>query len=206
MPRKKTETEVPDLDFLLSEPDEVEASKAEEVEEKKEEETKKEEPALTPEQLELEALRAELAELKASKAEAPQRPVPESELTPEQREVRRLQDELARVRGQKIDTDFTEIMEEGEVLTIHILEDGFTRLGRVWYRGEEIVFGPQAYENTKDRNGVSWLNMDDDAQIDKWGHVKFRKGPWPGKRQYEEESLQNVSNRSQAPVYQTTSY
>src|SRR4030095_14516894 len=73
-----------------------------------------------------------------------------------------------------------------ENIIIHILEDGFTVLGKVFYRGDELEFipGSQAYNDTKDRNGVSWLDVgleDEYAQVDKWGKIMFRRGPWPGK-------------------------
>lgn len=72
-----------------------------------------------------------------------------------------------------------------EAIVIHFLEDGFTALGNVWYRGQELEFAPgcQAYRDTLDRNGRTWLDLrgDEMAQIDRWGKVMFRVGPWPGK-------------------------
>lgn len=71
---------------------------------------------------------------------------------------------------------------DGSVLLIHILEDGFTAHGQVWYRGQEIEYtvGEQVYEDTKDRRGNTWLNWDDATQMRNWGKVNFRRGPWPG--------------------------
>lgn len=115
------------------------------------------------------------------------RPVPDSELTPDQRRIRDLEHQLALERGKK-DTE-PELAAppqpgDGNIL-IHFVEDGITALGVVWYRGQELEFEPgsPAYLDTCDRNGRSWLALADDesAQIDRWGKVKFRRGPWPGK-------------------------
>jgi hypothetical protein len=71
---------------------------------------------------------------------------------------------------------------DGSTILIHILEDGFTAAGQVWYRGQEIeyIVGEQAFEDTKDRHGRSWLACDDATQMQRWGRVMFRRGPWPG--------------------------
>src|SRR5688500_13917575 len=64
---------------------------------------------LTAEQIELEELRAQLAEIREAQAQAQRaehidhRPKPESELTPEQKQIRELQDQLARARGKNIE-------------------------------------------------------------------------------------------------------
>lgn len=70
----------------------------------------------------------------------------------------------------------------GKVILIHVLTDGFTAAGQVWYRGQEIeyVVGEQAFEDTKDRKGDSWLMCDDASQMRRWGQVMFGRGPWPG--------------------------
>lgn len=156
----------------------------------------------TVEQIELEALRAELAALKADRgsAVAPSRPKPEAELTPEEKQIRSLQDELARVKGKNIDK-LEEIFETGdEVILIHVLKDGFTAQGRVWYRGQEISFGPEAYRDTLDRYGQSWLSESEEDQFENRGDIYFRKGPWPGKRTYDEAGLAKVSITNKAPV------
>lgn len=116
------------------------------------------------------------------------RPLPEDQLTEDQRKIRYLQDQLARERGAK-DPELeleppAQPGAEHNVL-IHFLEDGFTALGSVWYRGQELEFEPGsgAYRDTVDRNGWSWLSLagDDFAQVERYGKVYFRPGPWPGK-------------------------
>jgi hypothetical protein len=153
---------------------------------------------------EVELLRAQLAAAQEQLASAPkasiEKPKPESELTPEQRQVRELQDQLARERGKKDSyiTEYTENVVGG--ILVHFLDDGLTGNNRVFYRGQEYTFGPEAYADTVDRLGFSWLNLDDDEQIARWGKVRFRKGPWPFQRKYEEAALANTSITASAPV------
>jgi len=66
---------------------------------------------------------------------------------------------------------------------IHFVEDGLTTLGKVWYRGEEltVVEGTDEWDKVHDKNGNTFLTLDEDAQIDKWGKRMFRPGPWKGK-------------------------
>lgn len=69
------------------------------------------------------------------------------------------------------------------VRVVHVVEDGFTALGKVWYRGEEIRLAPGSglYEETVDRQGNSFLDLTEDEQLDRWDKVCFREGPWRGK-------------------------
>lgn len=117
------------------------------------------------------------------------RPVAESELTPDQRRIRALEDQLARERGRKdVEPELVVPAQPGarDNIVIHFLEDGFTALGKVWYRGQEIEFEPNgpAYGDTCDRHGRSWLDLRDDefAQVERYGKIMFRSGPWPGRK------------------------
>jgi len=56
---------------------------------------------------------------------------------------------------------------------------GGTATGRVLKRGEEFTVTPELYEATKDRNGASWLDMTPEAQVKRWGMVRFHEGPAP---------------------------
>jgi hypothetical protein len=92
---------------------------------------------------------------------------------------------------------------------IHFLEDGYTALSTIWYRGQELeltVGSPQWLE-TCDREGRSWLEMagDDGAQMRRWGRVMFRPGPWPGKTLKEaakEARFQSLLDENGQPVRQ----
>jgi hypothetical protein len=113
---------------------------------------------------------------------------PDHELTPEQQEIKRLRDQLARETGRKdIDLPIAELTKpgDGSNILVHILEDGFTALGKVWYRGDELEFEPQgrAYKDTFNKLGETWLELrhDEFGQAERWGKVMFRNGPWPGK-------------------------
>jgi len=66
--------------------------------------------------------------------------------------------------------------------TIHFLEDGFTALGRVYYRGEELTVEPgtEEWQKTLDGRGLSWLDMSDVDQKIRYKRVMFARGPWPG--------------------------
>ncbi len=134
-----------------------------------------------------------------------ERPIPESELTPDQRKIRQLEDQLAKVETRKFDASKEELEDfDGEdTILIHVLKDGFTALDRVWYRGQEIEFekGGRAYEQTKDRNGLSWLTFDDTEQMQRWGDVSFRRGPWPGANWSETAASEAERKRARrAPV------
>lgn len=72
----------------------------------------------------------------------------------------------------------------GDTILLHIVEDGFTASGAVWMRGQELEFKKDTpeYRDTLDRTGKSWLDLlgDDAAQMEMFGKVMFRPGPWPG--------------------------
>lgn len=69
-------------------------------------------------------------------------------------------------------------------VTIHFVEDGFTVLGKVWYRGEEltIVPGTKQWEESPHYAGKIFADLDEFDQEAIWGQRYFRQGPWRGKR------------------------
>lgn len=114
----------------------------------------------------------------------PEEPKP----TPEQQEIERLRHQVAQLAGKKdAEPEVEQLTAPGssDNIRIHFLEDGLTALGQVWYRGQELEFEPgsRAYQDTFNRFGQSWLELagNDFAQVDRWGKVMFRPGPWPGK-------------------------
>lgn len=179
MPARNSGSEEPlDLDDLLGTDEDVAAAVVSEHPEMV--------PAESAEERRIRELQAELAK-PAPKKNA--RPTPESQLTPDQKKIRDLEDQLARRRSQEADdadTEWEEASGEGERILLHVCEDGLIAMGVVWYRGQEIEFvvGSEAYEQTKDRNGVSWLDMldDIDAQFERWGAQYIKRGPWRGKK------------------------
>jgi hypothetical protein len=66
-------------------------------------------------------------------------------------------------------------------ILVHVLEDGFTTLGTVWYRGQEIGIkkGSAADELSTDRNGDHWYDRDPVDQMGYYGKQMFGFGPWP---------------------------
>lgn len=69
---------------------------------------------------------------------------------------------------------------DGE-LVFHVLHDGFTVLGAVWYRGQEIgIKNGSAYDQlSRDIAGHAWYEMTPETQMDRFGRVMFAVGPWP---------------------------
>lgn len=139
------------------------------------------EEEMTPEEAaEVAALEAELA-----KPETAPEPafVPYEKLSPAQKKIRDLRDAVAqRAAAEAERAPIAYGSADGDGVRVHVLEDGFTACGVVWYRGQEIFFpfGGEAYEQTKDRDGNSWLDLDEAAQWRRWGKKMFGLGAWPG--------------------------
>lgn len=143
-------------------------------------------------------LKAELSKPSLEPTKANGRPVPESQLTEKQKQVRDLKDQLARKKAEELVQAENYEAADGETILIHFLEDGFTACGRVWYKGQELEFEVDgaAYEQTLDRDGNTWLSYADDemAQIQAYGKLYFRKGPWPGIR-LDEDQISTAERR-----------
>ncbi len=112
----------------------------------------------------------------------------EPELSPQVREIQRLKDQIAQLSGRRDEVPVVEELNnpgDGSNIVIHFLEDGLSALGQIWYRGQELEFevGSRAHKDTYDRSGKSWLDLRNDefAQVDRFGKIMFRNGPWPGK-------------------------
>lgn len=163
-------------------------------------------PAKTEREIELEKRIEELENAALTGAAPdvpPSRPKPDNELTPEQLRIRELEHKLALQSGSSEPAEQFDDVADGEKILIHVLEDGFTALDRVWYRGQEIEFvkGGQAYKDTFDRAGESWLNLTTAEQYRRWGTARFAVGPWPGVA-YDDESAeaQERARNRRAPV------
>jgi hypothetical protein len=115
-------------------------------------------------------------------------PRPETELTPLQRQIREAEDAVARKTADDLVTaePAFETAQSDNVILIHIVNDGLVINSRPVYRGQEFAFevGGVAYEQTKDKFGVSFLSIADDIdeQYARWGEQKIAPGPWRGKR------------------------
>ncbi len=122
-------------------------------------------------------------------APPPEPLVPERELSPEQKRIRELEHLLALERGRKddLEPELDVPANPGDTanVVIHFVDDGFTALGKVWYRGQELEFvpGSRAYRDTFDRTNATWLSLrgNDKEQIARYGRVMFREGPWDGR-------------------------
>lgn len=49
----------------------------------------------------------------------------------------------------------------------------------VLYQGQTFTVTPEEYEMSKDRIGLSWLDLSPEQQVKRWGMVKFAEGPPP---------------------------
>jgi hypothetical protein len=95
---------------------------------------------------------------------------------------------------------FSNESEDSSTILIHVLVDGFTANGTVWYRGQEIEFTPNtpAYEATVNRYGESWLDFDARKQMRRWKNVMFAHGPWPGADYEDEKAAEAERKRARA--------
>ena len=62
------------------------------------------------------------------------------------------------------------------VTVLTVLEDGYTVLGKTWYRGEEIRVAPNE-PLAFDSKGQAFYDIDDAEQIRRYGRVMFARGP-----------------------------
>lgn len=155
-------------------------------------------------------LQAQMAQILAAQASAVPaatsfRPKPAEELTAEERHAREEADKRARENARRLENAperFEEIQSDDTIL-IHFLEDGFTALGRTWYRGQELEFDlhGEAYEATKDRNGRSWLEDTEADQGRRYKKLYWRRGPWLGDGYADDAAAQAERQRSRkAPI------
>lgn len=136
-----------------------------------------------------------------AESEAEPEAVAEPELTPEQRRIAELEARLAELQVASLSAHLADDprakpaedgpAETGEPIVIHVVGNGFTAWGKTWYLGQQIELrrGDPTYQETCDRTGASWLDMDENSQIDKYGEVMFRAGPWRGKRYADAKGL-----------------
>lgn len=63
--------------------------------------------------------------------------------------------------------------------TVTVPTYGYASLVLVY--GDDLAITPAIRAAAFDRNGGSWLDLVDkpDAQIERWGEVRFAPGPWP---------------------------
>jgi hypothetical protein len=119
-------------------------------------------------------------------------PMPEPEtpqLSEEERLLRDLEDKAARRRAEIQSRNAPQysaaVDDDREKILIHVLTDGFTACGQIWFRGQEIEFpiGSPEHEQQLDREGRSWLDLRDDVagQYQRYGTQMFASGPWPGR-------------------------
>ena len=78
----------------------------------------------------------------------------------------------------------------GELVVYHFVNDGFTKYGKLWYRGEEIKFDSSSARWQKDRHIFELTAAE---QEKKWGKELFRPGSWQGERfEWSEEAYEKA--------------
>lgn len=134
----------------------------------------------TPEQKRIRELEAELAKPLPEAVEAPI--FDDIAKTPEQIKIEELEAKLAERNAALLERAPERFgTEEGKVILIHVVEDGFTEFGRVWMRGQELRIDQAAYQRTKDRRGHSWVDdllYDPNKQYEAWHHHYVSPGPF----------------------------
>lgn len=155
-------------------------------------------PAETPEQIRIRELEAKLDAVLASQTAV------EEEKTPEQKTLEHSQAIQQTRQLLTSSDDFEEVEpDDDDSIHIHILRSGVTAFGRVWHVGQEIVLSKSgtAYEGTKNRNGVSWLDdLSPATQIKKWKKQRFGIGPWPFEPFHDDIAKEDAARANRAPV------
>lgn len=137
-----------------------------------------------------------------------QLPKPAEELTAEERAERDRQHQEALAVNAAFENappeDFTP--SDGETVTIHFVDDGFTFGGNVWLRGQEMTIGP-AHPRWQD--AVRWILLSTDEQIARYGKPFFTHGPVPrqenaNEQAYQVEMRRMMTRRRSSDVPETT--
>jgi hypothetical protein len=106
------------------------------------------------------------------------RPKPESLLTENEKVQRqRAHAEAVRLGASLPNPVFEPVSPTAPQQVIHLIEDGLTFAGLTWYRGQEIrlTVGSERWKQAQ-----AWINQTDFEQVERYGSIKFRPGPWPG--------------------------
>jgi zinc-ribbon domain len=108
------------------------------------------------------------------------RPRPVEELSPAERAEReRLH--LQAMQAGRTDPPLQFAPSQEPAVTIHFVSNGFSFAGVVWMRGQEIKMGP---DHPRWAEAQAWIHLDEPGQVERYGRVMFRSGPWPFRQTY----------------------
>lgn len=153
----------------------------------------------TPEQQRIAELERQIAELTASRTPS----VGPEDKTPEQKVLEHNQAVAANSAFERASENYDTANSSDDDIVFHMLVDGITFAGRVWYAGQTVRFpaGGRAYEESKDRNGNSWLDdLSDKAQLKRFGRVVLKLGPWTGPEFKDAIAIEDQKRGDAAPV------
>jgi hypothetical protein len=107
---------------------------------------------------------------------ADSRPLPEYMLDEAGKDARRKAHAAAVAAGSAM-PPLRYVASEKPQQVIHFIANGLTWAGESWYLGQEIHIGP---DHPRWTQAQAWINLTDFEQVERYGEVKFRQGPWPG--------------------------
>lgn len=124
-----------------------------------------------------------------------QPPKPEAELTPEEKAQRAAEHQQALAINAAFDqAPVPEFQSsQGQVITVHFVDDGFTFGGHVWLRGQQISVGP---DHPRWEDVRRWILLDTNEQIARYGKPYFAPGPVPREESAAEQLHQVEVRRS----------
>lgn len=116
-------------------------------------------------------------------------PKPADELTPEEKQQREIEHQQALSLNAAMDRESVPDFQSstGDKIVIHFVDDGFTALGHVWLRGQQIAIGP---DHPRWPDAIRWINMTPDEQINTYGKQHFARGPVPREETAQEQYRQ----------------
>lgn len=129
-----------------------------------------------------------IQELEAELAKPVQAQIKDMAKTPEELRIEELESKLAERNAAIIDVAPARLLRADttreDAYLIHFIEDGFSDLGGVWLRGQEVWIDDTIRATTLDRNGNTWLDdLSIEAQYRRWGRQYIAYGkfiPRPG--------------------------
>lgn len=156
-------------------------------------------PAETPEQ-------ARIRELEERLAEAEKKAVAVEASAKKTKEEKDLEHRIALAQNRSVDAApeaFEDVEDDEDTLTFHIVDSGFTFLGKVWNYGQNVRIkrGGRAWLDTVDRNGNTWLDdISEEAQYARFKRQVVKPGLYSGPEFNDAIAQEDAKRGLAAPV------